>query len=249
MTCITQLFHEYSHQYQNKNCIIIGNGPSLNNVPMDFLTLYPSFGSNCIYYMQELNGFTPTYHVVEDNKVFQENKSAIAMFKGPIKIYPQEYCKQLEHDQFDYQFQLDQGFYLQSSKYYAIPRFNATQEKIVYAGQSVTIAMLQIAFNLGFRNIFLVGMDFNYVTNSVNIKQRNNNHIISQGDDPNHFNPNYFGKGKTWKDPRLNRVLRSYFHAQSIFRSFTGSIYNATVGGKLEIFPRLTISEIPALFC
>lgn len=249
MACITQLFNEDPNRLLAKNCILIGNGPSLNKVSTELLSLYPSFGSNCIFYMKEDNGFTPTYHVVEDNKVFEENKDAIAAYDGPTKIYPREYCEKLESHQFDFQFELDQGFYLKSSKCYGIPRFNCQQSKVLYSGQSVTIVMLQIAFNLGFRNIFLVGMDFNYVTNSQNIKSENNNHIVSQGDDPNHFNAKYFGKGKTWKDPKLNRVLRSYFHAQSMFRSFGGCIYNSTEGGKLEIFPRLKLSETSSLFC
>jgi len=39
--------------------LVIGNGPSLRDVPLDFLNKYPSIGSNAIYL---LKGFTPTYY-------------------------------------------------------------------------------------------------------------------------------------------------------------------------------------------
>lgn len=39
--------------------LVIGNGPSLKDVPLAFLNKYPSIGSNAIYL---LKGFTPTYY-------------------------------------------------------------------------------------------------------------------------------------------------------------------------------------------
>jgi len=43
--------------------LVIGNGPSLRDVPLDFLNKYPSIGSNAIYL---LKGFTPTYYTAID---------------------------------------------------------------------------------------------------------------------------------------------------------------------------------------
>ena len=69
------------------------------------------------------------------------------------------------------------------------------------------------------------------------------NHILSGGDDPNHFHPDYFGKGKTWKDPRLSRVLRSYMYCKYFYESNGRSITNCTEGGHLEIFNRGKLEE------
>ena len=65
--------------------------------------------------------------------------------------------------------------------------------------------------------------------------------ILSQSDDPNHFDPRYFGAGKTWHDPKLDRVLVNYRLAGEVYRAAGREIVNATVGGRLEVFPRLDL--------
>ena len=65
---------------------------------------------------------------------------------------------------------------------------------------------------------------------------------MSNSDDPNHFHPDYFGKGKTWKDPKLDRVLLNYRLAHDVYRATGREIVNATVGGNLDVFPRLDLA-------
>ena len=60
----------------------------------------------------------------------------------------------------------------------------------------------------GFSEVYLIGMDFSYsLPESTEIEGCN---YTSQEDDPNHFHPDYFGKGKKWHDPQLDRVLLNY---------------------------------------
>ena len=54
----------------------------------------------------------------------------------------------------------------------------------------MTYVALQVAFYLGFEQVILIGVDHNFAT-----KGKPNTTVVSQGDDPNHFNPAYFGKG------------------------------------------------------
>jgi len=65
------------------------------------------------------------------------------------------------------------------------------------------------------------------------------NRILSQGDDPNHFHPDYFGMGKVWKDPKLERVLANYQLAKLMYEADGRRILNATPGGRLELFDRV----------
>ncbi len=58
---------------------------------------------------------------------------------------------------------------------------------------------LQTAFFLGFQQVILIGVDHNFAT-----KGKPNETVVSQGDDPNHFNPGYFGKGFRWQLPDLD---------------------------------------------
>ena len=60
----------------------------------------------------------------------------------------------------------------------------------------------------------------------------------------NHFHPSYFGKGKKWHDPKLDRVLMCYEKCKEEFENDGRKIYNATVGGKLELFERVEFTSL-----
>jgi hypothetical protein len=137
---------------------------------------------------------------------------------------------------------MNRGFYEKSGPNYCVPRFSTDFSKKAYCGQSVTFINLQLAYFMGFSEVYLIGMDFSYNIPASAI--RAGDLITSTEDDTNHFNSAYFGKGKTWKDPKLDRVLQNYVMAKRMFESDGRRIYNATEGGNLEAFPRVSYSEI-----
>lgn len=227
----------YAQHAQNR-CFILGNGPSLNKIDIGRLRSEVSFGVNSIFLMTRTNGFRPTYYVVEDNLVFSENQKDIDVYEGVTKILPKHYAEKLANHEECYVFEMDTSFYnKRNPACYAAPQFNTTSAPRFYCGQSVTYINMQLAYYMGFAEIVLLGMDFSY--HKPPTHHQDGNHIHSNGDDPNHFHKDYFGAGKTWKDPRLGRVLRSYMRAKFEFESVGRKVVNATPGGKLELFPRV----------
>ncbi|MEO1510360.1 MAG: hypothetical protein AAFU84_22240, partial [Cyanobacteria bacterium J06633_23] len=70
------------------------------------------------------------------------------------------------------------------------------------------------------------------------------NQAVTSGDkDPNHFDPNYFSKGMKWELPDLARSEASYKMAGDNYNAAGRAIFNATDGGRLEIFPRKSLEE------
>lgn len=234
---------DFYNKFIGKRCFILGNGPSLNKVDIQKLQNEISFGVNSIFLMTKTNGFKPTYYVVEDNLVFQENKTEIDNYIGVLKIMPKVYADQLNSGDECYQFDMDTLFYSKNKKdRFGVPYFNCSPDPVFYCGQSVTYINMQLAYYFGFSEVILVGMDFSYQKPSDH--HQNGNHIKSEGDDPNHFHKDYFGKGKTWKDPRLGRVLRSYMRAKFEFETAGRKILNGTAGGELEIFDRIDLNSV-----
>jgi hypothetical protein len=92
---------------------------------------------------------------------------------------------------------------------------------------------------MGFSQAILVGVDHNFVT-----KGTANQAIISQGDDPNHFAPNYFGKGFKWQLPDLAGSERAYILAREAYSQAGRQVVDATVGGKLTIFPKINYEDL-----
>jgi len=233
----------FKNMYSGQKCIIIGNGPSLNLIDFSLFKDTPTFGVNSIFLAKDRLPNPITFYVVEDTKVFEENELKIFEFAQECDnaFLPTLY-KDRAKDQGKFTFfRMNGGFYRKDDPYYCHPRFSFSINEVTYCGQSVTMQNLQLAFWMGFTEIALVGMDFSYTIPKET--EVIGHHYHSKGDDPNHFDKSYFGAGKTWKDPRLNRVAANYELAKTAYEAAGRNIYNCTVGGNLEVFERVSLEE------
>lgn len=238
----TPALKHFYNRFKGERCFIIGNGPSLNKHDLSLLEGEKVFAVNSFYYKSEDTGFKPTFFVVEDEMVMKENYEKFISYDVPFKFFPTEYKKYHPEADNVFYFKMNHGFYQDGSPYYYLPRFSSDPLSGVYCGQSVTYINLQLAFFMGFSDVYLIGMDFNYVIPKEH--KRHGNDIISTTDDPNHFHKDYFGVGKTWRDPKLEQVLWNYRMAHLAYRAVGRNIYNATIGGKLEEFPRVDYYDL-----
>lgn len=201
--------------------LVIGNGPSLKDVPLDFLRKYPSFGTNRIYL---LDGFTPTYYVAVNPLVIDQSKKEILALS----------CS-------GYFIRADSGFegtnifHLRSLP---VPLFSTLPQKGVYEGFTVTYVCLQLAYYMGFATAALVGVDHKY-----NFEGRPNQEMVAEGPDPNHFHPTYFSGGTRWNNPDLAASERSYHMAKTVYEAAGRRIVNLTPGTALDVFEKGTINS------
>jgi hypothetical protein len=232
-----QRLKKFHNIHEGKRCFIIGNGPSLNKTDLSLLKDEYTIGVNGIFYKYDELLFKPTYYVVEDNHVVADNLKRINEITYSIKLFPDVYADIIENTPNTYFFPMDIGFYIAGHPFYEKPRFSKDITEAVYAGQTVTYVNLQLAYYMGFSEVYLIGVDFSYtIPDSAKIEGLT---ITSQDDDPNHFHPEYFGKGKKWHDPKLRNCLKSYHFAKKTFEGDGRNIYNATIGGNLEVFDRV----------
>lgn len=230
------------NKYKGKRCFIVGNGPSLNQLDLSLLNKEYSFAVNSIYYKTREMGYKPTFYVVEDLHVINDNINEINDYQCEHMFFPAKFKSKFLKGNNRYFLNLDYSFYNDVSPYFEIPRFSQDCSEEVFCGQSVTIVNLQLAYYLGFTEVYLIGMDFNY--NIPESAKVDGNVIESTEDDINHFHPDYFGKGKKWHDPKLHNVLKSYRLAKLMYELDGRNIFNATLGGKLEVFERKNFNEL-----
>ena len=86
-------------------------------------------------------------------------------------------------------------------------------------------------------------MDFSYTVPLGCPDQRRPYPVDGRRSEP-FFHPDYFGKGKVWKDPKLDRVLANYQLAKLMYEADGRRIVNATPGGKLELFDRVPYEDL-----
>ncbi len=226
----------FRDRHRGERCVVIGNGPSLNSLDLSLLAGQTTIAVNGIFYADLPE--PPSYYVVEDTSVMRENLEAIRTFDAGHKFFPTIYREMWEAptDNVTF-FTMNRGFYSKISPHFCVPRFSFDASQRLYCGQSVTIINLQLAYWMGFEEVILIGMDFSYTI--PDSAERDGDLITSNDDDPNHFHPDYFGAGKTWKDPKLDRVRNNYQLVRSVYEATGRSILNATPGGSLDVFTRV----------
>jgi hypothetical protein len=111
--------------------------------------------------------------------------------------------------------------------------------KGVWGGATVTYVAMQIAYFMGFDEVILIGVDHSFSTQGKPHKT-----VVSGGADPNHFASNYFGKGVKWQLPDLVTSEYAYSLANQAYQKAGKRIVDATIGGKLKVFPKINYTDL-----
>jgi hypothetical protein len=218
--------------HKGKRAFIIGNGPSLKQTDLAKLRNEFTFGMNRIYLLFPELGFHTTYFCASNDLVIEQFHEDILALPMP------KFLAWRSHRYFSTQLPITQlpTFIFTS---YTGPHFSSDVRGCVWEGATVTNLALQLAFHMGFEQVILIGVDHNFTS-----KGEANKTVVSQGDDPNHFAPNYFGKGFKWQLPDLDTSEIGYAFARDAYQQAGREVLDATVGGKLNIFPKVDYNSL-----
>jgi len=194
-----------------KTCLIIGNGPSLADIPNEFLDKYPTFGSNRVYLK-----YTPDYYAAV-------NPNVVTQFSDEIN--GMNCVKYIRHDTHHL---IKGSIPLYCARVYI---FSPDALKWVCEGWTVTYVLMQLAYYYGFERVGLVGVDHSYTFDG-----QPDQLLTGEGADPNHFHPDYFGEGVKWQAPDLEQSVTHYRLARQAFEANGGEIVNLTIRSKLDVF-------------
>lgn len=221
--------HRLKNKHAGERCFIIGNGPSLNKMDLTLLEGEATFGLNRIYLLFDKLGFATTYYVAINRLVIEQCGHDLAGIRSP------KFISWHARDCID--FTSDMMFL--RDPYMDPPTFSTDIGRSIWEGATVTYAAMQIAYYLGFSEVILIGVDHNFQT-----KGTPNETVVSTGGDPNHFDPNYFGAGFRWQLPDLETSELAYRMAKYWFACNGRRILDATVDGKLTVFPKVDYESV-----
>ena len=218
--------------HKGKRAFIIGNGPSLKQTDLTKLKNEFTFGMNRFYMAFPELGFTTTYFCSINDLVIEQFSDDILALPMPT------FLAWRSHRHFSPQLPISKiPTFVYTS--YTGPRMAGDVTGRVWEGATVTNFAIQIAFHMGFEKVVLIGVDHNFAS-----KGDANKTVVSEGDDPNHFMPNYFGKGVKWQLPDLDTSEVGYIMAREAYRKAGREIVDATVGGKLTVFPKVDYNSL-----
>lgn len=213
----------YRDKYKGKRCFIIANGPSLKKIDFNLLKDEFTLGMNRIYLMKEENGFLPNFVACTDVE-----EQLIPFHKDLDKLDIPCFFNFVARKYYSHKD--NQLFYLERYN----PAFRTDFTKRVGSGKSVTYEAMELAYYLGFSEVYLIGKD-----HSFNINKAVGKGNVSDGNDENHFTKNYFRPGDKWSAPDFKGEEYAYSLARKAFEKDGRIIKDATIGGKLQVFEKV----------
>jgi Uncharacterized protein conserved in bacteria len=232
----------FKNIYTSKRCFIIGNGPSLQMRDLDRLWGQKEicFGCNRIYLTQKDTIWRPNYYVAEDRKCLLTCAKEILAYKCDVKFIGDTYLPFWTCDmpvRNIHKYHCHTEFLRDGRNHFCrVPKFSNDISRKSYSIYTVVYTCLQFAVYMGFKEIYLLGVDCNYAVNADYIVDASNQ---------NHFSKNY-------ESGLENQMLRA--DTEGMVFAFTSAkkhadehgikIYNATRGGKLEVFERVDFDSL-----
>jgi hypothetical protein len=126
------------------------------------------------------------------------------------------------------------------------PRFSRDFADLVYLGSTVTYIALQLAHYLGCTPVYLVGIDHDYgelaqrfPPGKVQVTESNYDLVRRC-----HFDQDYYQIGDVIGVPDVKRQEEAYATARRVFEEDGRQVFNATSGGKLEVFERVDYDNL-----
>jgi len=202
----------------NPECVIMGNGPSLNDVWLPNFDC-PTFGTNRIY----LKDYTPDFYVAVNPLVIEQFIDEIMRIPTIKFLARTPFTEERFSDKDEDVILLDTTL---NSAIFASP------EGPIWEGHTVTYVCLQLAYYMGFKRVYLVGLDHDYGEQIAP-----NLSIVANGPDRYHFDENYFSGGVRWHTPDLSKSELAYSLAKAAFEKNGRSITNCSSRTKCPVFP------------
>ena len=213
--------------YSGKRCFIVATGPSLTLDDLNLIKNEICFSMNSMCKMFDKTSWRPTFYGVQDAHIYEHMKddmehyidsNTIVLIADHLEEYfkiPQKYCL-FPFNHYYHQYEAEKRQYF--------VKFSNESDVIVYDGYTITYSLIQIAIYMGFSEICLLGVDFNY-------QQGQKNHFVDSG----YVDKNIYSEYK--------RMLLSYEKAKEFADNHGIHIFNCTRGGMLEVFPRKSLED------
>ncbi len=213
----------YKDKYKGKRCFIVANGPSLQKIDFSLLKDEYTFGMNRIYLMKEQNGFLPTFlacidaksHLIPAHEELDQQEMPCFFCFLHRKLFSNK---------------PNQNFILSNYS----PKFKPDATHSLGSGKSVTYQVMELAFYMGFNEVYIIGKDHNFNTTKAAGKG-----TASDGTDDNHFIKGYYKKGDVWSAPDLTGEEYAYSLARKAYEKDGRIIKDATIDGKLMVFEKV----------
>ena len=223
---------EYENRFEGRRCFLIGNGPSLR--AEDLTRLHEAgeitFGFNRIYNIFDQTPWRPTFYISQDEKMLggcvdEVNGQDMGEKFIPIQL---NWWNDIAIDGARYFNILPQD----TEDPMAFGFSDDIASGIYHSGTGMYTAA-QIAAYMGFKEIYFIGVDHHF-----RISQNSKGEVVVDNTVKDYFTEKYNEDKANLYIPNTEKSTLTYVAMKRHCDSRGIRIFNATRGGKLEVFPR-----------
>ena len=243
--CLKEVLQLKNIHY-GERCFVIGNGPSLLEKDINKIKKEHCFAVNMMYENFTRLDWKPSFYIVYDRAMSMIFEKDDLLFKQTLKNVGQFiveyktglYAKYYKKKPSNLIFYKDITQRINKDGRYS---FSDDMLQGLYRGQTVIYAALQMAVYMGFKKIYLLGVDMSYQRE----RKRNGKTYIYSETRKNHADfvrePDIFENDAF---EMVDEMEANYKAAKEYADKHSIEIYNATRGGKLEVFTRVNFDEL-----
>lgn len=231
---------DLKNRFQGQRCFIVALGPSLTVDDLELIASHGeySFSMNRCYQFFDKTSWRPNCYFISDNRGFtSESREFVKRMitEGITVIYskfaiPKGMPKNAIYYKVDF---INALLKMSRKKKYNDKaqhiHFSTSAYKFIFDGSTCVHSIIQLAYYMGFSEIYLVGCDCG-VSNSMAYSNLLNNPYKNIG------NMNKLGDDYILDYRSLKKDIEK--------KGLNLKIYNATRGGRLDVFPRIDLEDL-----
>lgn len=233
---------DFKDKYKGHRAFFVGHGPSLRKTPLHLMKDEYCFGCNKVYLLFEQTEWRPTHYIAATSHNCYLKDWALGMEKAAETGIPcfladwywdEETPKWFHPPEGDNVMRIP-AMRLRQPDGTSMAGWSSDCSKEIYSHRTVSLLFMQLAHWMGFGPLYLVGCDIDYKTKDFNEP------------DPNHWNVNYdaFPRSQENADKENLQMHQAHLAMSMLAKHNNVEVYNATIGGKLEAYPRVDIFEV-----
>lgn len=222
-------FTKFRDLHKNERCFVILTGPSLTLEDVELIKKETTFAVNSCINLFSKTSWRPSYYVITDRLVYQSIGTELENSDMNCPIF-------YSRNGFGKKMKKQNSYPFKSLYYHHFINFLTNGKstlgwsndinKGIADAPSCVYAVMQIAYYMGFKEVYVIGADCNY-----------------SGANQHSTVTNYIPKVKISKKAGTH-VLKAWRSIKVHLDNKDMKVYNATRGGMLELFPRVNLEDI-----
>lgn len=212
-----------------KRCFIVGNGPSLTMSDLNIIKNEDCFAANLVYKIFDDTNWRPKYYFIQDR--YADTGTAVDTLDLPY-IFIGDYFWRKRNPK------NPKAICFHCFKVYDAGKLSFSEDlsKGVYDYCTITFSMIQAAVYMGYKEIYLIGMDHSFA-----LTYDGNGNVIENNTVKSHV---FEDKNPKEVVANVEGMNKAYICAREYAKKHGIQIVNCTRGGKLEWFSRKPLEEV-----